>query len=138
MRSTPARRRICSPIHTRFSSSRRGERDPDELRDRAGVTIVDIRKNPDDRQIPGSQRMDGAALEGATPPFSKDEPVVLYCGSGNSCSRIAASLRERGYDAVALEAATQHGKKQSSPRSPTSNLDSALELTRKCRGVLVL
>jgi rhodanese-related sulfurtransferase len=76
---------------------------PGELRDRKGVTIVDIRKNPDDRQIPGSLRIEDAALEGATPPFSKDEPVVLYCGSGNSCSRIAASLRERGYDAVALE-----------------------------------
>jgi len=74
-----------------------------ELRDRGGTTIVDIRKNPDDRQIPGSLRMEGASLESAAPPFSKDEPVVMYCGSGNSCSRIAASLRERGYDAVALE-----------------------------------
>lgn len=74
-----------------------------ELRDRAGLTIVDIRKNPDDRQIPGSLQMDGVALESAAPPFSKDDPVVLYCGSGNSCTRIAASLRERGYDAIALE-----------------------------------
>jgi rhodanese-related sulfurtransferase len=74
-----------------------------ELRDSAGMTIVDIRKNPDDRQIPGSLQMAGAALESAAPPFPKDDPVVLYCGSGNSCSRVAASLRERGYDAVALE-----------------------------------
>ena len=76
---------------------------PGELRDLAGMTIVDIRKNPDDRQIPGSQRMEGAALESAAPPFSTEQPIVLYCGSGNSCTRIAANLRERGYNAVALE-----------------------------------
>jgi rhodanese-related sulfurtransferase len=89
-----------------------------ELRDRTGVTIVDIRKNPDDRQIPGSQRMDGAALESATPPFSKDEPVVLYCGSGNSCSRVAASLRERGYDALALEGGYAAWKEAMLPTEP--------------------
>ena len=91
---------------------------PGELRDRTGVTVVDIRKNPDDRQIPGSQRMEGAALEGATPPFSKEEPVVLYCGSGNSCSRIAASLRERGYDAVALEGGYAAWKEAKLPTEP--------------------
>jgi tRNA 2-thiocytidine biosynthesis protein TtcA len=91
---------------------------PSELRDRTGMTIVDIRKNADDRQIPGSQRMDGAALESAAPPFSKDEPVVLYCGSGNSCSRIAASLRERGYDAVALEGGYAAWKEAMLPTEP--------------------
>ena len=76
----------------------------DELASSA-VTIIDIRKAPDDRQIPGSIRLDGAALEdpNAMPPFDPAEPVVLYCGSGNSCSRIAQTLRDRGYDAVALE-----------------------------------
>ena len=95
-----------------------------ELRDRAGTTIVDIRKNPDDRQIPGSLRLDGAALESAAPPFPKDERVVLYCGSGNSCSRIAASLRGRGYDAVALEggyAAWKEAELPTEPRPPSSS-----------------
>ncbi|MBV8488952.1 MAG: rhodanese-like domain-containing protein [Candidatus Eremiobacteraeota bacterium] len=76
----------------------------DELASSAGRRIVDIRKNPDDRQIPGSQRLDGESLErGDDVPFDKDEEVVLYCGSGNSCSRIAAALRERGYRTVALD-----------------------------------
>jgi rhodanese-related sulfurtransferase len=95
-----------------------------ELRDRAGMTIVDIRKNPDDRQIPGSLQMEGAALESAAPPFPKDEPVVLYCGSGNSCGRIAASLRERGYDAIALEggyAAWRQAELPTEPRSKERN-----------------
>jgi rhodanese-related sulfurtransferase len=78
---------------------------PDQLHERAAqLKLFDIRKNPDDRAIPGSIRAEGVALEtGDDLPFAKDEEVVLYCGSGNSCSRIAATLRERGYRAVALE-----------------------------------
>jgi rhodanese-related sulfurtransferase len=76
---------------------------PEELHVAAGgVKLFDIRKAPDDRQIPGSLRSDGAQLE-EHPPFEPGERVVLYCGSGNSCGRIARTLRERGYDAVALE-----------------------------------
>ena len=70
----------------------------------SSVLRIDIRKDPDDRRIPGSVRRDGAALEAAENlPFTLERRVVLYCGSGNSCSRVAAALRERGYDAVALE-----------------------------------
>ncbi|HEV2261142.1 MAG TPA: rhodanese-like domain-containing protein [Candidatus Rubrimentiphilum sp.] len=67
------------------------------------VKIVDIRKAPDDRQIPGSQQLSGESLESGDVPFSKNEHVVLYCGSGNSCSRIAQSLHEKGYATEALE-----------------------------------
>ena len=79
--------------------------DPNELRDREGrLKLIDIRKSLDDRQIPGSIRAEGTVLEtGDDLPFRKDEEVVLYCGSGNSCSRIAKTLRDRGYRAVALE-----------------------------------
>ena len=77
----------------------------DELASSAGsFRIVDIRKAPDERQIPHSERLEGAALEnGEHVPFRKDEPVVLYCGSGNSCSRIAKTLRDRGYNTLALD-----------------------------------
>ena len=78
---------------------------PNELHKRAGkLKVFDIRKNPDELQIPGSIRAEGAALETGTDlPFEKEEEVVLYCGSGNSCSRIAKTLRELGYRTVALE-----------------------------------
>ncbi len=78
---------------------------PAELADRAPkFKIFDIRKKPDDRKIPGAMRAEGEALEaGGELPFERNEDVVLYCGSGNSCSRIAQALRERGYRAVALE-----------------------------------
>ena len=68
------------------------------------VRIIDIRKAPDERHIPGSEKMNGDDLERSSElPFASDERVVLYCGSGNSCSRIAGTLRERGFDVVALE-----------------------------------
>lgn len=78
---------------------------PDELRARkSSLKLFDIRKDPDDRRIPGSVRAEGSALESETDlPFDKNEDVVLYCGSGNSCSRIARTLRGRGYRTVALE-----------------------------------
>jgi rhodanese-related sulfurtransferase len=77
---------------------------PEELQSAGeGVLRIDIRKNPDDRQIPGSIRHDGAELESGDVPFAKDRPVVLYCGSGNSCNRVAATLRDRGYNATALD-----------------------------------
>ena len=70
----------------------------------ANVVRIDIRKNPDERQIPGSLRRDGTELETLEElPFKREQTVVLYCGSGNSCSRVAATLRARGYDAVALD-----------------------------------
>ena len=78
----------------------------DDVKNAAGkIKLIDIRKKPDEQQIPGSVRYSGEALEAATElPFAKDEHVVLYCGSGNSCSRIAQTLREKGYaNAEALE-----------------------------------
>lgn len=68
------------------------------------LKLIDIRKKPDEQQIPGSMRADGEQLEAMVDlPFSKDEHVVLYCGSGNSCSRVAKTLREKGYNTEALE-----------------------------------
>lgn len=66
--------------------------------------VYDIRKSPDDRQIPGSIRLESAELEAAAePPFDTGEEVVLYCGSGNSCSRLAEALCDRGYRVRALQ-----------------------------------
>lgn len=88
-----------------------------ELEHAQGVRIIDIRKAPDDRQIPGSERRTGQELAGE-PPFTRDERVVLYCGSGNSCSRIAAELRERGYDALALEGGYKAWRDAGFPTEP--------------------
>ena len=88
------------------------------------VTIVDIRKKPDEQQIPGSVRYDGEALERFERlPFSKDEQIVLYCGSGNSCSRVAQTLRERGFtNARALEGGYAAWKEAGLPLEPVTEL----------------
>lgn len=71
---------------------------------REPLRIIDIRKVPDDRQIPGAEIRNGESLLTETdPPFTTEERIVLYCGSGNSCRRIAATLRERGYNAQYLD-----------------------------------
>ena len=99
-----------------------------ELAASTDVRIIDIRKSPDAEQIAGSERYDGTALADADAdalPFDKDEPVVLYCGSGNSCSRIAAQLRERGYNARALEGGYTAWKEARLPTEPLSDIVSS-------------
>ena len=76
----------------------------EELRGTRGIRLLDIRKRPSDQQIPGSERCDGIELEsGAYVPFTKEEAVVVYCGSGNSCTRIADQYAHQGYNIRALE-----------------------------------
>jgi len=78
----------------------------DEIRSAAPGTlrIIDIRKKPHEKQIPHSERYSGEDLANARElPFEKDENVVLYCGSGNSCSVLAEQLRGKGYRTTALD-----------------------------------
>jgi rhodanese-related sulfurtransferase len=88
------------------------------------LKLIDIRKKPDENQIPGSVRYSGEELENSNElPFEKDEHVVLYCGSGNSCSRIAQTLRDRGYaNAEALEGGYTAWKDAELPLEPISEL----------------
>ena len=95
-----------------------------DLKNATGIKVVDIRKKPDGMQIPGSLRYSGEELERARAlPFSKDERVVLYCGSGNSCSRVAQTLREKGYsNAEALEGGYTAWKEAGLPLEPITEL----------------
>jgi rhodanese-related sulfurtransferase len=91
---------------------------------RSAVKIIDIRKKPDGMQIPGSVRYSGEALENAQSlPFGKEERVVLYCGSGNSCSRVAQTLRDKGFaNAEALEGGYTAWKDAGLPLEPITEL----------------
>jgi rhodanese-related sulfurtransferase len=97
-------------------------RPDDAAAERERLTFVDIRKNPDDRQIPRSLRYDGEELAVADDfPFARDEQIVVYCGRGNSSRRVVAALRERGYvNARGLEggyAAWRDGGLPTEPRT---------------------
>ena len=88
------------------------------------VKVIDIRKKPDDKQIPGSLRYSGDALETSDQlPFGTTEHVILYCGSGNSCSRVAQTLRERGFlNAQALEGGYTAWEEAGLPLEPIGEL----------------
>ena len=95
------------------------------------LKIIDIRKKPDEQQIPGSVRYSSEDLENADQlPFEKDDYVVLYCGSGNSCSRIANALRERGYtNAQALEGGYAAWREAALPVEPITEPKRTLRVT---------
>lgn len=92
-------REQCSPMETQDISIRALRALPKE-----SVVIVDVRKQPDDYEIPGSRRMPADRLvEMTVLPWDRSKIIVLYCGNGNSSRHIAARLRELGHDARALE-----------------------------------
>jgi rhodanese-related sulfurtransferase len=102
-----------------FGVSDRDFIDVGELRDSRDVTIVDIRRKPDDRKIPGSIRQNGETLTvSEVLPFAPGERVVVYCGSGNTCSLVAEQLRRRGVDARALEGGYAAWKDAGLPTDP--------------------
>jgi rhodanese-related sulfurtransferase len=73
-------------------------------RSTAWYTIIDVRKAPDENQILESVRYNGDQLEHhQNLKFQNDQHLIIYCGSGNSSSRIAQSLRDKGFSAVFLE-----------------------------------
>ena len=79
---------------------------PSDLASEPATVILDVRRKPDDAQIPGSRTFSSDALL-ADPRLPDDIPrdakVVVYCGTGNTCRSVAAALQERGYDARPLE-----------------------------------
>ncbi len=98
---------------------------PDEIKNASAnsLKLIDVRKKPDDQQIPGSIRYNGEALEQSNElPFTKSERIVLYCGSGNSSLRIARALRERGYSAEALEGGYAAWVEANLPLEPITEL----------------
>ena len=86
------------------------------------VVIVDVRKQPDSYEIPGSRRMPADRLvEMTTLPWDRNATIVLYCGHGNSSRHIAATLRERGIDARALEGGYAAWRDHGNPLDPISS-----------------
>ena len=88
------------------------------------VTFLDVRKHADGEQIRGAVRYDQKKLLEATNltlPLPRDGEIVVYCGSGNSCTAVAAKLREQGYrGAVALEGGFVAWKVADLPTEPVT------------------
>lgn len=83
----------------------RREITPQQLAAMPNAVILDVRRSPDDEQIPGALRFDADALM-ASPQLpssiSRGDHTVVYCETGDACRDVAERLCEEGYDAWAL------------------------------------
>lgn len=66
---------------------------------------IDIREKEEwlDGHVPGSLHAGGDQLEVRIEELSKDTLVVVVDETGKECAEVVTSLRERGYDASAME-----------------------------------
>jgi queuine tRNA-ribosyltransferase len=53
--------------------------------------------------IAGAVRPDNDDLEAALETLDEDQPVLVVCEDGERSSRVAADLRERGYEAASIK-----------------------------------
>ena len=97
---------------------------PDELRERSdGLKLFDIRKNPDDRQIPGSVRVEGHALEtGDDLPFARTK---------KSCSTAAVVTRAAELPRLCATAVFTRSRSRVAT-APGSTPDSLRKNASKC------
>lgn len=95
---------------------------PRELAARPDAVVLDVRGKPDDAQIPGSRSFDSDTLLGdpsLPEDIAFDAPIVVYCGSGNTCKDVALALRAHGYEsAVTLEGGWKAWREAGLPTEP--------------------
>ncbi len=72
---------------------------------REGRELIDVR-NPDEHEaghIAGDRSIPFDRLKEEADQLPDDEPVVLYCRSGDRSAAAAQALRASGYDAYSVE-----------------------------------
>ncbi|MCA9384258.1 MAG: rhodanese-like domain-containing protein [Candidatus Magasanikbacteria bacterium] len=78
----------------------------DWIKEKNDIVILDARENLERKNgyIPGSIHVRGFdAIEHPELYLPLDKPIVVYCWSGGRGSEIASALRDKGYQAYALE-----------------------------------
>lgn len=72
--------------------------------DAGEVQLVDTREayEVEAGHIPGSRHVELNDLSGAADSFDHDQPLVLYCRSGDRSAMPADAFREAGFDAYNL------------------------------------
>lgn len=77
---------------------------PNEI-DSTTMPILDARRHPGKEQIRGALRYDERALlseERLTLPLPHEGRIVVYADSDDDAERVAARLREQGYEQAAV------------------------------------
>jgi len=73
--------------------------------DTTTMPVVDARRHPGKQQIRGAVRYDERALlteERLTLPLPHEGRIVVYADSDDEAERVAARLREQGYEQTAV------------------------------------
>ena len=85
------------------------------------LKLIDIRKNPDEQQIPGSMRADGEQLEAMVNlPFSKDEHVGSTAEAATHVRALRKHYAKRATIPKRSRAATQLGNPGASLPNPAT------------------
>jgi rhodanese-related sulfurtransferase len=70
-----------------------------------GAQTLDLRDDDEfaEAHIAGAVRPDDEELDRALESLDEDKPVVVVCADGERSAKVAADLRERGFQAAALK-----------------------------------
>src|SRR4051794_5816001 len=70
-----------------------------------GSQVLDVRTDVEFEagHIPGARHVPVADLQGEAAGLSKDQPVILYCRSGNRSGPAADAFAASGWDAHSIE-----------------------------------
>jgi rhodanese-related sulfurtransferase len=71
----------------------------------SGAHVIDVRTDVEFEagHIPGARHIPVADVQQRAGEISKDEPLVVYCRSGNRSGPISDAFAASGYDAHAIE-----------------------------------
>jgi rhodanese-related sulfurtransferase len=94
------------------------------------ATAVDVRSADEwsDGHVPGAIHLPGGDPEDGTKPLEDGARLMVIAGDGDSASDAAKGLRERGYDAVAVEGGMGDWRSEDFPIQPTVDPDEDTEL----------
>jgi rhodanese-related sulfurtransferase len=86
----------------------------------AGAVIVDVRRpyEYEGGRIVGSRNIEMNELAAHAEELPRDQPVVLYCRSGNRSGMAVAALREAGFDAHNIAGGLEAWSAEGRPLEP--------------------
>jgi rhodanese-related sulfurtransferase len=89
----------------------------------AEAQAIDIRTKDEwlDGHVPGALHAAGDQLEARMEELSKDRPVIVVDDKGKECADVVASLRDRGYEASAMEGGMKAWKAEEFTLQPSED-----------------
>jgi rhodanese-related sulfurtransferase len=87
--------------------------------------VIDVRDDVDwtSERIPGSSNFDPSEVGQRVDELPKDQRLLIVCERGDERSRkVAAELRERGYDAAVIEGGMEAWREENLPMQPSTDL----------------